>query len=79
MTFPRHKHPSCDNCTYLGSIVDNEGKVTDLYFCKQGEILPTVIARTGSDGEDYTSGLFIKDRIPELALAYKLAQEQKLI
>lgn len=42
----------CSRCSFLGQ---HEGH--DLYFCEQGGLLPTVIARYGSDGPDYTSGL----------------------
>jgi hypothetical protein len=38
-------------CTFLGHENDH-----DLYFCEQGTI-PTVIARYGSEGPEYQSGL----------------------
>lgn len=40
----------CDNCVFLGQYEEY-----DLYFCNNNN--PTVIARYGDNGEDYTSGL----------------------
>ncbi len=51
---PRFTH-DCEHCKYLGhwSFL---GTYFDLYFCKRGND-PTVIARYGSEGHEYTSGL----------------------
>ena len=46
-TFQHH----CETCLYLGTYGAH-----DLYFCPQGA-LPTVIARFGSEGPEYCSGL----------------------
>ena len=46
---PRYQH-DCDNCRYLG-----EYNEYDLYYCPQGGY-PTVLARYGNQGEEYTSG-----------------------
>ena len=45
---PRFQH-DCDNCVFLGHY---EGH--DLYYCPRE---PTVIARYGGGGPEYTSGL----------------------
>ena len=47
---PLHAH-DCDRSTFLGS---DDGH--DFYHCSQGA-LPTLIARWGSAGSAYTSGL----------------------
>jgi hypothetical protein len=47
---PRYPH-NCSSCVPLG-----EHEEYDLYFCKQGGVMDTVIARYGVDGE-YVSGL----------------------
>ena len=54
---PIFKH-DCNQCVFLANFIDTQNKY-DLYFCKQGGILPTVIARYGNDGPEYTSGLNI--------------------
>lgn len=47
----------CESCRSLGS-TDYKGKPVDLYVCgKQGEGLPTLIARWSSEPQDYSSGL----------------------
>lgn len=57
----------------------------DLYFCtKQGENLPTVIARYGDDPDEYKSGIRFGDGSTEpvdeeLALAVKLARKMGLL
>lgn len=62
---PRFQH-DCDRCVFLGS-----DEVYDFYFCRGNEKKPvehtaTVIARFGSDGPEYGSGLEIA-----LALEHK--------
>ncbi len=47
---PIYAH-DCDNCTYLDTI-----EYLDLYFCPQGG-MPTILARYGNNGQDYSSGL----------------------
>jgi hypothetical protein len=42
----------CENCLFVGQFQEY-----DLYFCDQGGFSPTVIARYGSDGPEYTSGI----------------------
>jgi hypothetical protein len=55
-----YKH-DCDACKYLGSTDE-----VDMYFCEQGGNMPTVIARYGSLGHQYTSGLVAADYSPWL-------------
>jgi len=58
---PIHEH-DCSQCVYLGT---SRGR--DLYFC-DGHRSPTVISRSGPDGE-YESGIEFADKEPTLALA----------
>ena len=46
---PAFEH-DCDECVFLGRYEDH-----DLYLCPQGG-MPTVVARWGNDGPEYTSG-----------------------
>ena len=71
-TKPRFTH-DCDRCTFLGQ----DGK-HDLYYCPQGSF-PTVIARYGNDGPDYTSGMSLVDIVPALKEAKRRAIEKGLI
>ena len=64
----RFKH-DCDRCKPLGEHGD-----ADLYFCDQGGVGLTVIARYG-EGADYTSGLNLTPYIPDLAEAKRRAIE----
>ncbi len=53
---PHFKH-DCDCCHFLGNYKDADtNEAMDLYVHTTGSC-PTVIARTGSDGPDYMSGL----------------------
>ena len=52
MSEPRFAH-DCDECELLGVFND-----FDLYFCTK-QPMPTVIARWGNTGPDYTSGIEI--------------------
>lgn len=47
---PRYTH-DCEKCMYLGNF-----EKYDLYWCMQGVNIPTVIARYGDEGSEYTSG-----------------------
>ncbi len=52
---PLFQH-DCDDCVSLGE--HKIGEVdADLYFCTQGGIRDTVVARYSDDGPDYSSGL----------------------
>ena len=45
----------CEKCTYLGQTTYSD-KLYDLYVCEEeGSLGPTLIARYGSDGPEYTS------------------------
>jgi len=76
---PHHKH-DCDDCIFLGRF-----NCHDLYFCKQGGkgFNDTLIARYGSEGEAYISGMMIAAHVPggrfELEVAYFMAQQRGLI
>lgn len=63
----RYQH-NCDKCKPLGEHGD-----ADLYFCDQGDLGMTVIARYSSDGADYTSGLCAAPFVPDLGEAKKRA------
>jgi len=56
---PLHTH-DCKSCTFLGPH-DHEGQTFDLYYCGKHED-GTVIARYGSDGPEYSSGLVFAER-----------------
>lgn len=71
---PLYEHDS-DCCTFLGSF-QNEA---DLYFCDQGGKLPTVIARYGGLGHQYTSGLIFADTSPWLGEAKRRAIARGLL
>ena len=53
-----HVH-DCDKCTPLGSYA-SAGSTYDLYYCAKSSV-PTVVARYGNEGPDYTSGLGSRD------------------
>jgi len=64
---PIHKH-DCDVCIYLGSyqlILDY-----DLYLCQASK---TVIARWGSEGNQYDSGLALIPNYPAITVAARRA------
>jgi hypothetical protein len=79
MNKPQFIH-DCNNCTFLGA--DQEH---DFYYC--GKTIPTVIARFGSDGADYVSGLHQALQLENdksyfdypLVKALKLARKKNLI
>ena len=66
----------CEECMYLG-----EFNNCDLYYADHGGLPDTVIARYGSDGPEYVSGMIFANKglIPELVEAKKRAVEQGLI
>ena len=81
---PRFEH-DCEACVFLGASLTH-----DFYFCrgnvkKPVEETATVIARFGSDGPDYASGLEIalavENKDPEYPLvrALQLARKQGLL
>ena len=70
---PRFKH-DCDRCVFLG-----EHQAHDLYFCEACAGGPTVIARYGSEGKQYTSGLELAAVDPLLAEARERAVHRGLL
>ena len=77
----------CDKCCFLGQYVMTAEKKWkypytryDLYFCEQGvdNLLPTVLARYGHDGPEYTSGV-LGSKHPPLIEAERLARVAGLI
>lgn len=63
----KYKH-DCDCCNFLGHYEEH-----DLYYCSQDGGIPTVIARWGNDGHDYSSGLSFVNHIPVIAEASRRA------
>jgi hypothetical protein len=62
---PKFVH-DCEACKFLGHHDEH-----DMYYCEGGH--PTVVARYGSDGPDYTSGIELARVVPVLAAAKALA------
>lgn len=48
---PMFEH-DCDGCFFLGHLLGH-----DIYVCRQGGAMPTLVARGSSDGPDYSSGI----------------------
>lgn len=59
---PLFEH-DCKSCIYLGR---HDTLPMDLYFCPADLLGVTVIARYGSEGSDYKSGLVFADHEPLL-------------
>lgn len=79
---PQFPH-RCTNCVFLGRwsppYTDVELKDFDLYYCTKGPG-PTVIARYGALGHEYTSGMALADAgLPDLAEAKRRAMAMGLI
>ena len=70
---PQHTH-DCAVCVNLGRFGN-----FDLYFCDEGNPVPTVLARFGNEGPDYYSGLPAAEAIPALAEARRRASEAGLL
>lgn len=68
----RYQH-DCNHCVPLGQYQEN-----DLYYCDQHG-MPTVIARYGNDGPDYTSGMGFADIDPRLGIARLMAKAMGLL
>ena len=64
----QHFQHDCKNCKPLGHYNEH-----DLYFCAQGGLVPTVLARYGNEGPEYLSGLTLAPAIPELGEAARRA------
>jgi hypothetical protein len=70
---PTYRH-DCKSCVFLGR---HNGQ--DLYFCEQGGSIPTVVARFGDEGSEYTSSMEMVEHYPELKAALRLAIERGLV
>jgi len=70
---PLYQH-NCTDCVFLGVYEDR----IDLYWCAQGGVIPTIIARYNSDPGDYISGFPFRVHYPELMEAYNLAKAKGL-
>lgn len=76
MPHPYFQH-DCSCCHFLGS-AEHDGSPMDLYVHRTG--IPTVIARFGSAGANYTSGLMASyGHSKPLTDARRLAQEKGLL
>lgn len=66
----------CSSCVFLGNYNDpwfatgTSNGDCDLYYCP-GQ--PTVLARFGNEGGEYSSGIPLKDNIAALGEAYQRA------
>ncbi|PGQ88361.1 hypothetical protein [Priestia megaterium] len=51
---PTYVH-DCEQCQYLGTEdIVNHGKI-DIYICEESKPFPTMVARFGNGGAEYTS------------------------
>lgn len=64
----------CTQCIDLGEFDGH-----DLYFCRQGGQIPTVLARFGNAGPEYFSGIPCAAHEPHLGEALVRAGERGLI
>lgn len=76
----------CSTCCFLGNHHVEKDKINgeqlnttyDLYYCSQG-VIPTVIARFGSEGSEYISGLNLANLVESLSEARKRAIQKGLL
>jgi hypothetical protein len=68
---PKYTH-DCTDCKFLGNYKGTHYHY-DLYYCPQSG-MPTVVARYGNEGAEYSSGLGFT--LPHLVEAERLAKEQ---
>lgn len=73
MSYVRYQH-DCSRCHFLGQHGDQ-----DLYFCEQGQLEPTVIARHSDEPGDYDSGMYSTFSDGALSKARQLAQARGLL
>jgi len=76
MDTPRYTH-DCDHCTFLGTFQDGANYDLYVHVLKEHPALTTVVARWGSDGSNYTSGL--RTNHPALVEAERRATEKGLL
>lgn len=69
---PRYVH-NCSLCKYLGPL-DHLGRRFDLYYCSQGHLRPTLIARHGSSPHECTSGMEFATQDPIMFEAFERAK-----
>lgn len=74
---PLYEH-DCSHCTFLGT-GEYAGRAFDLYHCKQGHLVPTVIARASSSPHDYMSGMALAMFDPVLREALSRAHVRGLV
>lgn len=55
---PFYEH-DCEDCQFLGSALAH-----DIYYCSQGGVLATIVARHGDDGPDYMSAWALVEELP---------------
>lgn len=67
---PRFQH-DCDRCVFLGAFSE-ENHNCDLYFCSQGGLGPTLLARYSDKGPDYVSGWNVGQNAAERKLVRNL-------
>lgn len=63
----------CEQCVFLGHYNNH-----DLYYCGHPDVqqgIPTLIARWGNDGPEYSSGMAFVGTIPEITEAYRRAKK----
>ena len=78
MEEPQFEH-DCDKCLFLGRHEETDpmwAKQYDLYYCANGGMPDTVIARFGDDGPEYTSGMCIVGVVPPITEAHRRAIER---
>lgn len=73
-TNPMYDH-DCENCYFVGQHNGSDRTVYDLYICPNE---PTVVARWGNYGADYTSGLVFIGRNEALGAAWEAALTKAL-
>lgn len=71
-----HDH---DDCVFLGPAFGGPRAFAELYFCRQGGVMPTVIARFSHRDSDYTSGLPLAEHDPYLREAKRRAEDRGLL
>jgi hypothetical protein len=71
---PQFKH-DCDVCSFYAQL-NYDGRICDIYLCKESPKVRTIIARYGNDGCQYHSGELFEcvelTRLDRFALSYGL-------
>jgi hypothetical protein len=74
---PLYRH-NCSRCVFLGT-TEFDGANYDLYYCAQGHLFPTIIARGSSDPHNYASGMALAAIDPVLREAYERSKQRGYI